>query len=38
MGPHHENNNKTFDIPHFDLFGSDHWTIAMASLESLLLT
>ncbi len=24
MGTHHEKINKTFDIPHFDLFGSDH--------------
>ncbi len=26
MGPHLEKKNKTFDVPHFDLFGSDQWT------------
>ncbi len=24
MGLHHEKKHKTFDIAHFDLFGSDH--------------
>ncbi len=26
MDPHHEKKNKMFDMPHFDLFGSDHLT------------